>query len=77
MEKKIIPGESDRRWSLSPRTTRGVGGSLGGNAPWNYVERRDRSDRRLVYDRRQLIRFEDDRRAGMERRAGSDPWAFP
>lgn len=76
MEKKIIPGESDRRWSLSPRTTRGVGGSPG-NAPWKYVERRDRSDRRLVYDRRQLIRFEDDRRAGMERRAGSDPWAFP
>lgn len=77
MEKKIIPGESDRRWSLSPRNTRHVGGSPGGTAPWNYVERRDLGDRRLVYDRRQLIRFEDDRRAGLERRAGSDPWAFP
>lgn len=77
MEKKIIPGESDRRWSLSQRSGRGAGGLPGGHAPWNRIERRDRADRRLVYDRRQLIRFEDDRRAGMERRAGSDPWAIP
>lgn len=76
MEKKIIPGESDRRWSLASRS-RGVGGTTATNAPWNYVERRERMERRVVYDRRQLIRFEDDRRAGMERRVGSDPWAFP
>ena len=77
MEKKINPGEAERRWPLSPRNNRAVGGAPGANAPWNYVERRDRAERRLRYDRRQLIRFEDDRRAGMERRTGSDPWAFP
>ena len=77
MEKKIIAGKSDRRWSLASRNNRGVGETTAANAPWNYVERRDRTQRRMVYDRRHLIRFEDDRRVRMERRVGTDPWAFP
>lgn len=77
MEKKIIRGESDRRWSLASRHNRGVGGMASADAPWDYVERRAPRERRVVYDRRQLIRFEDDRRVGMERRVGADPWAFP
>lgn len=36
------------------------------------VDRRTTTDRRVVYDRRQLIRFEDDRRAGVDRRTGND-----
>ncbi len=77
MEKNIIPGESDRHWQLTPRQNRAVGEPSATSSPWNYVERRARRERRVVYDRRQLIRFEDDRRAGMERRGGTDPWAFP
>lgn len=77
MEKKTNPGESDRRWSLAPRNARGAGGATSATGPSNNVDRRGRSERRVVYDRRQLIRFEDDRRAGTERRVGSDPWAFP
>ena len=38
----------------------------------NHVERRTSSERRVVYDRRQLIRFEDCRRSGLDRRAGND-----
>lgn len=77
MEKKIIPGESDRRWTLESRTNRSANGTPSANASWNFVDRRTRMERRVVYDRRQLIRFADDRRASRERRVGIDPWAFP
>jgi len=77
MEKNINPGDSERRWSMAPRNNLGVDGTRPANAAWNSVERRDHVGRRVVYDRRQLIRFEDDRRAGLERRVGADPWAFP
>ncbi len=40
----------------------------------NPVDRRTTPDRRVTYDRRQLIRFEDDRRSGIDRRAGNDSW---
>lgn len=33
------------------------------------------TDRRVQYDRREMIRFEEDRRGGVDRRAGNnDPW---
>jgi len=38
-------------------------------------ERRFLEDRRLRYDRREMIRFEDDRRTGFDRRMDADPWA--
>lgn len=77
MEKKIPPGTSDPRWSLQSRKSGSVVGTPPADAAWNYADRRARSDRRFVYDRRELIRFENDRRAGRERRVGMDPWAIP
>lgn len=77
MEKKIIPGESGRRWTLASRNNRSGGGGMPADAHLNNVDLRHDAARRVVYDRRQLIRFEDDRRAGLERRMGNDPWAFP
>ena len=38
----------------------------------NPLDRRTKTDRRVLHDRRQMIRFEDDRRTGADRRAGSD-----
>jgi hypothetical protein len=39
--------------------------------------RRASNDRRVQYDRREMIRFEEDRRCGADRRAGrSDAWAL-
>ena len=77
MEKKTIPDESDRRWTLASRNHHGASGMTAANASWNHVERRTRGDRRVVYDRRQLIRFADDRRAGEVRCLGASAWAFP
>ena len=77
MEKQIIPGDPERRRSLASRTNRGIGATTAAHAPGNHEERRLRAPRRMVYDRRQLIRFEDDRRVCRERRTGNDPWAFP
>ena len=76
MEKKHSPGPSDSRWMLVPRQPGPVGDSKQAHQ-LTHTERRIRSDRRLVHDRRQLIRFEDDRRDGRERRMDADPWAFP
>ena len=39
-------------------------------------ERRILEDRRVRYDRREMIRFEDDRRTGFDRRLDADPWAM-
>lgn len=75
MEKRSDPGEGERRRAPAPRNKRGF--AMSGESPWNYPERRKRPERRLVYDRRQLIRFEEDRRTSMERRVGTDPWGFP
>jgi hypothetical protein len=38
------------------------------------IDRRVTPDRRVTYDRRQMIRFEDDRRSGVDRRAGNEPF---
>lgn len=77
MEKNTHPGGSERRWSLAPRGKPGLGAGTSAHGPGSDEQRRGQSERRVVYDRRQLIRFEDDRRTGVERRMGSDPWAFP
>ena len=77
MEKKTPPGNPERRWTLEPRNTGSARRTPSANADWNYADRRTRRERRIVYDRRQLIRFEDDRRTCDERRLGADPWAFP
>lgn len=74
MEKRTNSGEAERRRAPASPNHHGV--AMSGDA-WNDAERRRRPERRLVYDRRQLIRFEDDRRTGMERRLGTDPWRFP
>ena len=76
MEKKIIPGKPERRWTLQSRNPSSPGGTPA-DAALNYVDRRTRRDRRVVYDRRELIRFEVDRRASADRRMDVDPWAFP
>jgi hypothetical protein len=51
------------------------------NAVWNYANRRTHGERRYVYDRRVLIRFESDRRYSRERRLDIDldldPWGIP
>jgi len=75
MDRKTPAGTSDHHWSLES----GKGSALGttAGAPWSYSDRRIRTDRRLVYDRRELIRFENDRRASKERRHGMDPWGIP
>jgi hypothetical protein len=79
MDKKIIPGKPERRWTLQSRDPSAPGGAPSADAASNYVDRRTRRDRRVVYDRRDLIRFDVDRRnvAGAERRLDVDPWAFP
>lgn len=77
MEKKVIPGKPERRWALASRNPSSPGGTPSADAALNYVDRRTRRDRRVFYDRRELIRFEVDRRAGAERRMDADPWAFP
>lgn len=41
-----------------------------------HADRRTRADRRALHNRRQLIRFEDDRRAIKARRLGEAPWAI-
>lgn len=76
MEKKTPAGTPDTHWSQSSRRG-GVIAATASGAAWNYSDRRIRTDRRLVYDRRELIRFENDRRASRERRLGMDPWAIP
>lgn len=74
-------GETDRRAQAAPAP----GGPGGASAPGaasmtaagpdrNPVELRDRTERRVTYDRRQFIRFEDDRRSGVDRRAGHESW---
>lgn len=68
MERKTPSENSHRRWP---------GGRLASDTPWNYADRRGRTERRLLYDRRELIRFENDRRVSHERRRGLDPWAIP
>ncbi len=77
MEKKTNPGKPERRWALEPHSTRNTTGTPSAETPLNFIDRRNRRERRIVYDRRQLIRFEDDRRICDERRLGADPWAFP
>ena len=41
------------------------------------ANRRMQRERRLVYDRRRLIRFDTDRRFSAERRFGVEVWAIP
>lgn len=77
MEKKIIPGKPERRWTLQSPNPSGPGEAPSADAAANYVDRRTSRDRRVLYDRRELIRFEVDRRAGDARRLDTDPWAFP
>jgi len=77
MEKNSIPGNIERRWTLAARNSGGVGATPAADAQWNYADRRTRMERRILYDRRQMIRFEGDRRACDQRRQGVDPWAFP
>jgi hypothetical protein len=43
----------------------------------NPLDRRAKTDRRVLHDRRQMIRFEDDRRTGVDRRAGSESLDVP
>ena len=64
--------------TLSPRQEGPVGTTRFGSpgSHWNQADRRTQTDRRLVYDRRELIRFEDDRRDRKDRRAVTDPWAI-
>ncbi|MFZ3155845.1 hypothetical protein [Pseudomonas sp.] len=40
------------------------------------IDTRGKSERRLNSDRRNAIRFEEDRRASEDRRAGPKPWAL-
>ncbi len=68
MERNTPTEPSNRRW-LGARTR--------SDAPWSNADRRGRAERRLVYDRRELIRFEVDRRMRQERRHGMDPWTIP
>lgn len=60
------PGSSDRP---TEQHVRGRFATLSG-------ERRSLEDRRKRFDRREMIRFEDDRRSINNRRADSDPWGF-
>lgn len=39
-------------------------------------ERRVHADRRVRYDRREMIRFESDRRTGFDRRMDADVWGI-
>lgn len=80
MAKNVTSGNSDGRMTLEPHPKDGIGMARFGprrNQTRNEVDRRTRTERRLVYDRRELIRFEDDRRANRDRRIGNDPWAIP
>lgn len=76
MEKKVAPSPPKARPGGGPRRDLASLAARSG-AGMEHVERRTVTDRRLLYDRRQLIRFEDDRRHGQERRQDTDPWAFP
>jgi hypothetical protein len=40
------------------------------------IDTRGKNERRINSDRRNAIRFEQDRRAGEDRRAGPKPWAL-
>ncbi|MGH8355263.1 MAG: hypothetical protein ACRERY_17315 [Pseudomonas sp.] len=39
------------------------------------IDTRSKAERRVRPDRRSTIRFQEDRRAGKDRRAGVTPWA--
>lgn len=58
--------------ALQSPDRRAGGGAADARSADEPVERRTTVDRRVTYDRRQLIRFEDDRRVGIDRRAGND-----
>lgn len=80
MAKKPTSDKSDGRMTLEPLTDDRSGTARFGprrSSTRNEVDRRTRTERRLVYDRRELIRFEDDRRANRDRRIGNDPWTIP
>lgn len=79
MAKKVTSDKLDGRMTLEPRTEEPTGMARFGprrNQARNEADRRTRTERRLVYDRRELIRFEDDRRVTRDRR-GNNPWAIP
>jgi hypothetical protein len=76
MAKKVTSDKADGHMTLEPLNEPRTPAPRSGPSR-NEVERRTRTERRLVYDRRELIRFEDDRRAYRDRRVGSDPWAIP
>lgn len=76
MAKKVTSDKADGHMTLEPLNERRTAAPRPGLSR-NEVERRTRTERRLVYDRRELIRFEDDRRAYRDRRIGNDPWAIP
>lgn len=48
------------------------GATIAAGHSGNPLDRRTKADRRVLHDRRQMIRFEDDRRTGVDRRAGSE-----
>ena len=77
MEKKTTPGNPERRWMPQSRNPGSLGERSSADPALNYVDRRTRMDRRVLYDRRELIRFEVDRRTGDARRLDTDPWEFP
>lgn len=54
-----------------------AGGTTGGVSPSPTERRSDAIDRRVNYDRREMIRFDEDRRSDIERRAGAgDAWTL-
>ena len=48
-----------------------------GAAAASAPNQREPGHRRVLYDRRRLIRFDADRRAEVQRRLGAEPWAIP
>lgn len=76
MEKKPSTDASGSGLTLEPCGDGRLGAARYGVVT-NQADRRTPAGRRLVYDRRELIRFEGDRRAGKDRRAGVDPWGIP
>lgn len=57
--------------------TGSTGVTTGGMSPPPAERRSGGNDRRVNYDRREMIRFDEDRRSGVERRAAAgDAWTL-
>lgn len=63
----------DLEFSLEPIEPTGAAPSSRGKAVFQ-IDTRDGGDRRTCADRRQTVRFEQDRRKGSRRGKSSDPW---